>query len=273
MHTQDQRETVRTAESADGTRIAYEKAGQGPAVILVGGAFNSRDFGPNAELVPLLAERFTVINYDRRGRGESGDTAPYAVEREIEDLAALIDAAGGSAHVYGISSGAALALEAARAGLPIERLALYEAPFVVDGTRPPVPDYAGEIDRLLAEDRRGEVIKLFMTKGVLVPGFVVTLMRFMPAWKHLKSVAHTLAYDVAILGDTGRGAPLPAGRWASVTVPALVGIGGKSPQWMKNGMAELASVLPDARLETLPGQTHILKGKAMAPVLTEFFGG
>ncbi|MDX6741588.1 alpha/beta fold hydrolase [Actinocorallia sp. A-T 12471] len=267
MHVKDD---STTAVSADGTVIAYEKVGQGPPVVLVGGAFNTRDFGPNAELAPLLAEHFTVVNYDRRGRGGSGDTAPYSVAKEIEDLAAVIDTVGGSAAVYGISSGAALALEAARAGLPITRLALFEAPFVVDGTRPPIPDYAAEIDALIAQGRASQAIKLFMRQGVLVPGFVVAMMPLMPAWKHMKSLIHTLPYDVAVLGDTGRGLPLPAERYADVTLPTLVVSGGKSPEWSRNAMAHLAGILPSARLETLPGQTHIVKAKALGPVLIDF---
>ena len=269
--TQYQGDVSLKVTSADGTKIAYDKAGQGPPLILVGGAFNSRTLGPNGDLVPLLADRFTVFNYDRRGRGDSGDTAPYAVAREVEDIAALVEEAGGSAYLYGISSGAALALEAARS-LPIKKLAVFEPPFVVDDSRPPVPDYAAQIDALLAEDRRGEVIKLFMTKGVLIPGIFVSMMRFMPAWKQLKVVAHTLPYDVAVLGDTTAGKPLPAGRWASLTMPSLVVVGGKSPTWTKNSMDALAKTLPNAGHRVLPGQTHLVKAKALAPVLSEFFG-
>lgn len=260
--------------SKDGTVIAYDQVGQGPVVILVGGAFNSRSFGPNGSLVDLLAQHFTVINYDRRGRGDSSDTKPYAVEREIEDIAALIEAAGGSAFVYGISSGAALALEAANHGLPIKKLALYEAPFVVDDSRRPIPpDYLEQLKKLMAEDRRGAAIKLFMTKGVGMPAIFVIMMQFMPAWRQLKAVAHTVVYDATALGDTGEGKPLPSNRWNSVTMPTLVICGGKSPTWMKHAMQALPGVLPNAQHRTLEGEMHIVKAGAIAPVLSEFFAG
>lgn len=263
---------MKTATSKDGTRIAYDEMGGGPPIILVGGALNTRSFGPNGPLATLLSPHFTVINYDRRGRGDSGDTQPYAVEREIEDIAALLEEAGGSAHVYGISSGAALALEAANRGLTIERLALYEAPFIVDDSRPPIPDgYLDRLKKLISANRRGDAIKLFMTKGVGLPAVFVALMRFMPAWKKLKAVAHTVPYDASIVVDYEHGEPLPGDRWTDVTMPTLVAVGGKSPAWMKNGMRALSGVLPNAEHRTLEGQTHIVKPEALAPVLVEFF--
>jgi pimeloyl-ACP methyl ester carboxylesterase len=263
---------MKTAISRDGTRISYDELGQGPPLVLVGGAFNTRSFGPNGGLAPLLAERFTVINYDRRGRGDSTDTAPYSVEREVEDLDALIEEAGGSASVFGISSGATLALEAAHRGLNMDKLALYEAPFVVDDSRPPVPDdYLERLEKLVASDRRGEAIRLFMREGVRVPAVFVAMMRFMPAWSKLKAVANTVVYDAAIVDDYQKGKPLPAERWASVTMPTLVAFGGKSPDWMRHAMRELADVLPNAKHLTLEGQTHIVKPEALAPALVEFF--
>jgi pimeloyl-ACP methyl ester carboxylesterase len=257
--------------SRDGTRIAYDELGGGPPVILVGGAFNTRTFGPNKGLAPLLEEHFTVINYDRRGRGGSTDTAPYAVEREIEDLQALIEVSGGSAHVFGISSGAALALEAANSGLAIEKLALYEAPFIVDDSRAPVPDdYLPKLEGMLAADRRNDAIRLFLRQGVGVPAVFVAMMRMMPVWSKLKAVAPTIIYDATLVNDYRRGEPLPSDRWASLTLPTLVAVGGKSPEWMRNAMRELAGVL-DAEHRTLEGQTHIVKAEALAPVLVEFF--
>ena len=257
--------------SRDGTRIAYDGLGGGPPVILVGGAFNTRTFGPNKGLAPLLAEHFTVVNYDRRGRGGSTDTAPYAVEREIEDLEALIEVSGGSAHVFGISSGAALALEAANSGLAIEKLALYEAPFIVDDSRAPVPDdYLPRLEGMVAADRRSEAIRLFLRQGVGVPAVFVAMMRMMPAWSKLKAVAPTVIYDAILVSDYRRGESLPYDRWTSVTMPTLVAVGGKSPEWMRNAMRELADVL-DAEHRTLEGQTHIVKPEALAPVLVDFF--
>jgi pimeloyl-ACP methyl ester carboxylesterase len=262
-----------TVRSSDGTTIAYERSGEGPAVILVDGALCHRASGPSGPLAAALASRFTVYTYDRRGRGESGDTAPHAVEREVEDLAALIDAAGGSAHVYGISSGAVLALEAARRGAAIDRLALYEAPFIVDDSRAPMgAAYRAQLDACLRDDRRGDAVRLFM-RQVGVPAPLVALMRLMPAWPKLTAVAHTLAYDAAVMGDTQDGKPLPAGRWDDVTVPALAVVGGKSPAWLKAGMRALADTLPCAEHRVLAGQTHMVKAKALAPLLAEFFAG
>ena len=259
--------------SNDGTPIAFDRAGKGPAIILVDGALCYRASGPMGPLAALLAEKFTVFTYDRRGRGDSGNTAPYAVEREVEDIEALISEAGGSAFVYGISSGAALALEAANHGLAIKKLALYEAPFIVDDSRPPIPnDYLERLNDLVSADRRGDAVKLFM-KLVGVPAIFVVMMRVMPAWSKLKGVAHTLPYDITIVQDNQRGQPLPAGRWASVTTPTLVVDGGKSPAWMRHAMQALATVLPNAKLRTLEGQTHMVKPNALAPVLLDFFAG
>lgn len=259
--------------SRDGTTIAYEQTGDGQPLILVDGAWCHRGFGPNVKLPALLAARFSVIHYDRRGRGESGDTPPYAVQREVEDLQAVIGAAGGSACVYGISSGGALTLEAAKHLSGIERIALYELPFVVDDTRPPMPDdLTAHLNELVARDRRGEVVKYFMRSVVDLPTVVLALMRVSPAWAKLKSVAHTAPYDAEILGDTGQGQPLPRERWSSIEVPTLVAAGAKSPRWLRNAMEALADVLPNASHRLLDRQTHVVKPKALAPVLTEFFG-
>ena len=258
--------------SKDGTKITFDRSGEGPPIILVGGTLNTRSFGPNGSLAPLLAEHFTVINYDRRGRGDSGDAPPWAVEREIEDIDALIEAAGGSAFVYGISSGAALALEAASRGLAIEKLALYEAPFIVDDSRSPLADdYLARLEGLVASGRRSDAIRLFMREGVGLPAIFVALMRFMPAWSKLRATAHTLPYDAAIVYDYQKGRPLPTELWGSATMPTLAVVGGKSPEWMRHAMRELADVLPNARHHTLEGQTHIVKAEALAPVLVEFF--
>jgi pimeloyl-ACP methyl ester carboxylesterase len=264
---------ARTVTSRDGTRIACETQGRGPALILVDGALCSRAMGPMPPLGKLLAARFTVWTYDRRGRGASGNTLPYAVEREVEDLGALIAAAGGSAFVYGISSGAALALEAAARGLPIARLALFEAPFIVDDSRAPVPaDIVERMEALLAEDRRGDVVRLFM-KAVGVPAFFIALMRLMPAWGKLKAVAHTVPYDLTILRGNQSGRPLPAARWSGARMPTLVMDGGKSPAWMRHAQRALAAALPGSQLRTLPGQTHMARPAALEPALREFFGG
>jgi pimeloyl-ACP methyl ester carboxylesterase len=264
---------MKTVLSRDGTAIAFDRSGKGPPIILVDGALCHRTFGPMAPLAALLSRRFTVFTYDRRGRGDSGDRAPYAVEREVEDIDAIIGEAGGSAFVCGISSGAALALEAANRGLAIEKLALYEAPFIVDDSRSPIPkDFRWRLDELIASDRRGDAVRLFM-KLVGVPAILVALMRLMPAWSKLKAVAHTLPYDITIVADNQRGEPLPVERWASARVPILVVEGGKSPTWMRHAMQALADVLPNAKRRTLEGQTHMVKPTVLAPVLVEFFAG
>lgn len=260
---------MRTVVSRDGTRIAYDQTGHGPPVIMVGGAFSFRAFPGSVKLAGMLAERFTVINYDRRGRGDSGDTAPYAVEREVEDLAALIEAAGGSASVYGMSSGAALALTAAASGLRIDRLALYEPPYMVgtEGHRPPA-DHDAQLRALLAADRRGDAVKFFITRVMGAPGFIVVMMRLMPFWSKLKAVAHTLPYDTAIMGDF----TFPAARVASVRTPAIIIAGEKSPAVLRAAARAVAGTLPGVEHRVLARQSHNVSMKALAPVLMEFFG-
>ncbi len=262
-----------TVTSADGTMIAYDRTGSGPAVVLVDGALCSRAQGPMPAVAKELQSAFTVYTYDRRGRGESGDAGNYTPEREVEDLAAVIEAAGGTTYVYGTSSGGALSLRAAAAGLPITKLAVFEAPFVVDATRKPIP--AGWVDDLRAlveADRRSDAVKYFLTKGVGLPGPGVTMMKLLPAWKPMKELAHTLPYDAQQLGPNAFGRPLDASQWSALELPVLIAVGGKSPAWMKNGMTALAAAVPAARHREIPGQSHIIKATAIAPVLTEFFG-
>jgi len=259
--------------SRDGTPIAFDRRGDGPPVILVDGALCHRGMGPSTPLAELVARRFTVFTYDRRGRGDSGDTAPYAVEREVEDLEALVKQAGGAAFLYGVSSGAALALEAANRLPGIRKLVLYEAPFIVDGTRAPMSkEYWARIGEAAAGGRRGEAVRLFL-KAVGVPSVFLAMMRFMPVWSKLKAVAPTLPYDGALVRDYQKGQPLPAGRWAAVTMPTLVMDGGKSPAWIRNAARSLAGVLPNAQYRTLEGQTHMVKPEVHAPVLEAFYSG
>ena len=257
--------------SKDGTRIAYDRAGAGPVVVIVDGALCYRSFGPASQLAAMLADRFTVVTYDRRGRGESGDTPPYAVEREVEDLDALIAANGGRASLFGISSGAALALEAAARLSAVEKIALYEAPFMVS----PDPernadDYWRRISDAIRGDHRGRALSLFF-ELVGVPRPFIWMMRLMPMFKKLKGVAHTLPYDGALVSENQRGRPLKASAWRTITAPALVMDGGKSPPWMRAGMRALSDALPRATYRTLPGQTHMVKASIQAPILAEFF--
>jgi pimeloyl-ACP methyl ester carboxylesterase len=259
--------------SKDGTLIAFDEIGQGPPLLLVDGALCYRAFGPMKEIAGRLKDHFTVYIYDRRGRGESGDTSPWSLDREVEDIEALLHETGGSACVMGLSSGAALSLEAARRGAPIRRLALFEAPFVVDDKYPRMgDDYLPQLKALVAADKRGAAVKQFMRR-VGVPGLMLGVMPLLPMWKKLKAVAPTLVYDISIVEPFQQGRALPADRWSGMTVPTLVIDGGKSPAWMRSGMRALASAIPGARYETLPGQTHMVKAGVLAPVLAGFFSG
>lgn len=258
-----------TVQSADGTRIAYEKVGTGPALVLVDGALCSRDFGPCRSLANHLADRFTVYFYDRRGRGGSGDTPPYSPAREYEDLDAVIRAAGGTACVTGFSSGAALALQAAASGVAMRRLASYEAPYVglteVNGVK---PDHLGHLTSLIAKGDRGAAVGYFMVRIVGGPAYLPIMMRMMPkAWKQLKAVAHTLVYDVAVMD----GYEVPTSTLATITVPTLVMGGSKAKPNMAAAVAGVAHAVPGAVHKTLEGQTHQVKNDAIAPELIEFF--
>jgi len=259
-----------TVTSADGTTIAYETLGSGPALILVDGALCYRDFGPARGLAEVLADTYTVYIYDRRGRGESGNTLPWAPEREIEDLAALLAAAGGTASLFGCSSGAVLAADAANRLPGFTKVALYEPPFIVDDTHAPRPgDFVPQTEALIERDDRAGALKKFM-RHVGMPAVLLAIMPLTPPWRKLKVVASTLPYDLRILGDTGRGVPLEPARWAGVSVPAIVLDGGKSPQYMRNGAKALADALPKAEYRTLPGQTHMFKASVLGPAVKQF---
>ena len=264
----------RAVRSRDGTPIAYDAVGDGPALILVGGAFSYRRWKGWLQLVELLAPRFRVLNYDRRGRGDSGDTTPYAVEREIEDLEALVGAAGGSADVFGMSSGGVLALRAAAAGVRFRRAVVYQPPFTVDsaGHLPP-PDLGRRLDELVASGERSAAVSHFMREGMGAPRSLVAFLRVArPIWRNLEAVAHTLPYDYALMDGTVHGRPLAAEPWGSVAIPTLVLDGGKSPASLRRAADALAERLPDARRRTIEGQSHNLSMKALAPLLEEFLG-
>lgn len=264
--------TTQAVLSRDGTPIACERRGRGHPLILVDGALCSRTMGPSLPLARALEGSFTVFRYDRRGRGDSGDTTPYAVEREVDDIEAVLQAAGGRAFVWGMSSGAMLALMAASRLPGIGKLALYEAPLIVDDSRETTQGDWATIRAAIAEDRRGDAVTAFL-RSVGMPGLLIVLMRLTPIWSKLKAVAHTLPYDGAIVAGDQRGKMLDPARWASVHVPILVTDGGKSPLWMQRGNKALAEALPNARYRTLAGQNHMLKPAGHAPVLTAFFNG
>lgn len=253
--------------SADGTTIAFERLGYGAPVIVVGAALQDRAmYRPLAE---QLARHFTVINHDRRGRGDSGDNAEYQVEREIEDIDALVTEAGGTASVYGHSSGAALALRAAAAGLPITRLALHEPPYTPEDEerKRASREDAEKIEALLAEGRRSDAIAHILG-GIGLPREAVDDMS---RDERVVAMAHTLAYDSEIMGDISRGGTIPDHLLDAVTVPALVLCGGESPGWMIDVGKRVADVLPRGRLRVLDGQEHFAPPEVLAPALEKFF--
>jgi thioesterase domain-containing protein len=261
---------VDTVVSKDGTVIAFERAGDGPPVVLVGGALSSRRAA--TPLAERLAAQVTAYAYDRRGRGDSGDTEPYAVAREVEDLAAVIEAAGGAARVLGYSSGAALALEAAAEGVAISHLALYEPPYIVDESRPPVPgDYLDRLLELLRADRRGDAVALFFREAVAMSAEALEQLRRSPGWGAREALAHTLPYDAAIMGESTRGDTFPPRLFGDVHVRTLVLDGGASPAWVRNAAQAVADALPLGQRRTLAGQTHQVSPDALAPVLLDFF--
>lgn len=220
------------------------------------------------KLAPLLAPHFTVYTYDRRGRGDSADSSSYSAEREIDDLAALVRVAGGSAYAFGASSGAALILHAAASGVPLARLAMYEPPFVSEGARGSEPDHVGQLRALLAAGRRGAAVKYFMADMVGAPKAMVFMMQLMlPIWSKLKAVAHTLPYDATVMGNW----LVPKERAAKVRAPALVMYGGKTDARLRRAAETLAAALPDAELRVLEGQNHAAAANALAPALIAYF--
>lgn len=255
--------------SQDGTIIAFEKIGQGPALVIVGGILG--DHTQQAGLAQMLASHFTVYNFDRRGRGESGFTPPYTVEREVEDIAAMLDAAGGSACVYGTSGCAALSLEAAARGLSsrMKKLVIWEPPYIVDDSRPPIPpDYLEQLTTMLREGRRGDMLEYFFTKAVGMPAEFVAPMRQSPFWTAQEAFASTLVNE-ALLMDNGK-FTLPKERLANVTVETVV-IDGGTTSWLSHAADAVAHALPNAKRYTIAGQPHNVADEAMDPVLVEFF--
>ena len=257
---------METVESNDGTTIAFDRTGEGPALILVVGAFC--DHTRTSSLAARLAPHFTVYSYDRRGRGSSGDTAPYSVEREIEDLDAVGRAAGGSPFVFGHSSGAVLALEAAARGVAMAKLVVYEPPYIDDGSRPRHnADLAGRLGELVSAGHRGEAARLFLVEAVGVPPHVVALIEAGPDWSGMEAMAHTLAYDVTICNAQS----MPVERMAEIAIPTLAVAGGASPDWARSAVRALAATIPDSKDLIIDGQDHGVADEAIAPVLVEFF--
>lgn len=264
-----------TVTSKDGTTIAYSRTGTGPVLILVSGATSFRAFDPSQQaLADLLADSFATIVYDRRGRGESGDTQPFAPQREIEDIAALIAANGGRASLLGFSSGAVLALEAAAAGLPIDRLVMYEPPFVLPGSGfpPPPEDYVEALNAMTASGDKDAAPAYFMgTVGM--PPEAIEGMKQSPIWPMMQSIGPTIAYDGQFMFDGYYTAGKFPAHWKNAKLPVLVVNGDASFPFMPAAADAVAAELPNARRQTLQGQDHGPKPEVMAPVVREFLGG
>jgi hypothetical protein len=260
------------ATSADGTQIAYETVGTGPLVVLVEGSFGTR--ADAREYAEALSGRFTAAVYDRRGRGDSGDTQPYSPARELDDLWAVVDALGGSAFVYGHSSGGALSLDAVAAGLPITKLAVYEPPFTIDDSRPPYPDgWVETLRGMVKAGRRGDALAEFWRTGLLMPESEIEKARQAPFWPQFELLAHTLVYDYEVLGDRISGRPLPSAWADSIAIRVLIFEGGDSPATLRNVVTSLEAILPNATKRTLAGQGHNPPAEVLAPILVSFFGG
>lgn len=264
-----------TVQSKDGTTIAFEVRGSGRPVILVDGATAYPAVSPETvALAEALSESFRVYTYDRRGRGSSTDTLPYAVEREIDDLAALVAEAGEPAVLFGWSSGAILAMDAVAAGLPVTHLVAFEPPFVVDDTRPPVPaDYVERLEAACAAGRPGDAVELFMTAAVGMPVDTVDGMRQSEFWPVLEAIAPTIAYDGRVVCDVMQGRPLPADRWAAITVPTLVVHGIDTFPFLVTGARAAAEHLPTSALQPVPGENHSASPEALAPVIRQLVQG
>jgi pimeloyl-ACP methyl ester carboxylesterase len=264
---------MKTVTSKDGTKIAFDQIGNGPVIILVDSALADRTLC--VKQANLLSKDFTVINYDRRGRGDSTDTQPYAVDREIDDIEALINEAGGSAFLFGSSSGAVLALEAAnKLSAKVKKQVLYEPPFIVDDGRAPVPaNLLQRVKEALAQGKRNDALKLFFSNAMGIPGFFLFIMRLMPSWSKSKSVAHTLPYDLTIMSDTQQGKPLSASRWSNANMPTLVLTGEKSEAFFHKTGDALAEVLSNAKHKILKDQHHgsvVMSPNVVVAEMTEF---
>lgn len=253
---------VETVKSADGTEIAYERTGNGPALVLVGGALSNRQSASG--LAEQLSPQFTVYAYDRRGRGNSGDTKPYALEREVEDLGALVAVAGEPCHLYGHSSGGALVLELAQSGRSVAGLAAYEPPYMVAGE--PDDGYAALVSAAVDEGRPEEALALFI--GNAMPDSLDE-MKQSPYWASLVELAPTLPYDLAIVSDGS----IPTERFAAITAPTLLLDGGASPAWAANAVDAIAASVPGAVRHTVEGHDHSVPNEVIAPILAAFFGG
>jgi pimeloyl-ACP methyl ester carboxylesterase len=254
--------------SKDGTTIAFDRLGEGPVLIMMGGALNNRML--TSELASLLAADFTVFNYDRRGRSDSTDTPPYSIDKEVDDLDAVVDAAGGSAMLFANCTGGMLALEAVAKGSAITKLVLYEPPYIVDDRQARLDgDFRTMITELLESGRRGDAVKHFLERGVGLRPDVVERVQSMPLWPMLEGLATSLPYDIAVAGDNS----LPTERLPLVTVPTLVMDGTKSPDWQRDSVQALVDTLPDATRTSMEDMNHTFAPEGIAPVIRDFLVG
>lgn len=266
-----------TVTSKDGTKIAFDKVGSGPAIVLVNGAMSYRwAVDPTlAQLADLLSKEFTVYNYDRRGRGESTDNSTvetFAKEREIEDIQALIEDAGGHAMLVGFSSGGALTLETVAVTPGVRKAIVYEVPYIVDDGREPLEDYLGHTSKLVTEGKLDELVEYFIVTVAGMPAeFVDGMKQNEEFWNAMKAVAPTIPHGAAFMGEFMKGKPLPDAYWTKVKIPVLVADGGASPSWMHSGAEALAAQLPNVSRTTLEGQTHAIDPKVIAPIVSTFF--
>lgn len=266
---------MHTVTSSDGTRIAYDRYGEGPALILVNGAMGYRKFKKFEQLATALSEQCTVINYDRRGRGDSGEAGPASAQREVDDIAALIDAVGGRATLWGWSSGGAVALRAAAADIGVEKLVVYETPFKTDPeAKYPTDDYGARLEQIVAEGDPKRAARHFLRNAIGIPAPMVAVMSRIPMFKKFAANGLTLTFDLAALGEHNmHGRPLEAEEWATVTCPTLVVYGSKTYPVLKHASKALAEVLPNATLRELAGQKHNVSESAIVPLLAEFVAG
>jgi pimeloyl-ACP methyl ester carboxylesterase len=257
---------MQTVQSKDGTTLAYDIYGSGPALIYITGASCFRSMIPVVQDAQAFAKEFTVYNYDRRGRGDSTDTQPYAIEREVEDIEALIDAAGGRASLYGHSSGAVLALEAAlRLGDKIDRVVLYDPSYVHDeAEKSEYNALSQRVHNLLQAGKNAQAMTTFLY-GIGMPRTFVFIMRFMPGWKTMTALAPTLAYDIALTRDLP-----PVDRARQITLPVQVIVGEKSPAGIHDVAGQLTTAIPGATFIQLKGQDHMVSAKALLPLLVSF---
>jgi pimeloyl-ACP methyl ester carboxylesterase len=262
---------METVISKDGTTIAFDKKGNGPAIVLVDGAFCSRDYGVSPKLVPLLCGSFTVYSYDRRGRGESTDTEPYSVDNEIEDLKTIIEKAGEAPFICGFSSGAALLLLAMDKGIKASGIALFEPPYIIDhhNNKAPPSDTVRRLTEFVRQGKRSLAVNYFMTDVMGMPAIAVFLFRYFgrSLWEKNKSVAHTLPYEVTLMGNFS----VPERIAASVNIPALLIAGEKSSRNLKDAVEALSHLIPESQVRILKDQSHNVSMKVLAPCLIDFY--